>query len=126
MMKTGFRKNTTSPNYTLLRSNAIKMRDNPTPAENLLWHVLRCNKFNVKFRRQHIIDDYIADFACISKGLIIEVDGEYHNSQEQKEEDALRSARLQSKGYRVMRFTNEQILNDIDHVITSIERELKN
>lgn len=121
----GFRHGITSPNYVLLRENALKMRNNPTEAERFLWNVLRGNRLGYKFRRQHIVGDYIADFACISKGLIIEIDGGYHNNEAQQESDLQRTEYLNQRGFKVLRFTNEQVLNTLDNVINSIKNELQ-
>ena len=89
-----------------------------------MWSLLSANKFGVNFRRQHIIGDYIVDFVCLSKGLIIEVDGEYHNADEQKEIDAIRTQWLEKQGFTVIRFTNDQVTNNMDYVIQTIENRL--
>ncbi len=123
-MKTGFRLCGHSPNYQLLKEYAIRMRKNPTECERLMWQVLRGNRLGVKFRRQHIIGDYIADFACVSAGIVIEVDGGYHNNAEQKQEDEIRTNFLNERGFKVIRFTNEQVLNNLDYVISTIKQEL--
>lgn len=123
-MKTGFRNNV-SANYALLRENALRMRNNPTETEQLLWQVLRGNRLGVKFRRQHIIGDYIADFACVSAGIVIEIDGGYHNNVEIKQEDEIRTNFLNERGFKVIRFSNEQVFNNLDDVISTIEKELK-
>ncbi|MBQ0734624.1 leucine--tRNA ligase [Aquimarina celericrescens] len=107
----------------LLR-RAKEMRTNPTKSEAFLWERLKTKKLGFKFRQQHPIDNYIVDFVCLSKKLIIEVDGEIHKLQ--KEEDQERQVLLQEKkGYTFLRFSNDEILNDIDNVISSIENALK-
>ena len=123
-MKTGFRGKPMSANFRLLVENARNMREHPTEIERLMWSLLSANKFGVNFRRQHIIGDYIVDFDCLSKGLIIEVDGEYHNADEQKEIDAIRTQWLEKQGFTVIRFTNEQVTNNMDYVIQTIENRL--
>ena len=75
--------------------------------------------------RQHIIGDYIVDFVCEDDGLIIEVDGGYHSEPSQIQSDELRTQFLQSMGFRVIRFSNEEILFNIDSVIEKIELELE-
>ena len=75
----------------------------------------------VEFLRQHIIGDYIADFASRHDGLIIEVDGGYHAERQQKEDDAVRERNLEHMGFHIMRFTNEEVLFDIDKVLQQIE-----
>ena len=113
-----------SANFRFLVENARNMREHPTEIERLMWSLLSANKFGVNFRRQHIIGDYIVDFVCLSKGLIIEVDGEYHNADEQKEIDAIRTQWLEKQGFTVIRFTNEQVTNNMDYVIQTIENRL--
>ena len=69
-----------------------------------------------RFYRQHIIGDYIVDFLCHEDGLIIEVDGGYHSEPRQAEDDEIRSRRLENMGFHVLRFSNEEILNNIEDV----------
>jgi very-short-patch-repair endonuclease len=124
-MKTGFRNNIVSPNYQFLKENARRMRAYPTDAERLLWKVISEDKLGVRFRRQHIIGDYIVDFACLRNGLIIEIDGGYHANPEQQIEDEQRTVFLQSRGFQVIRFTNEEVLNNLDYDINSIKQNLQ-
>ena len=107
--------------YGLLKEYARENRRNQTLAETFLWDNIKDEALGVKFLRQHIIGDYIVDFLARSEGLIIEVDGAYHAERQQKENDALRTDILQRMGYNVMRFTNEQVLYDIDSVIQQIK-----
>jgi dTDP-4-amino-4,6-dideoxygalactose transaminase/very-short-patch-repair endonuclease len=108
--------------YPLLQEFAKQNRHNPTEAEEVLWNILRDkNETGYKFRRQHIVDQYIADFACIEKSLIIEVDGNYHNIKGQAEEDAARTCVIENYGYRVIRFTNEEVLYDTEHTLQKIK-----
>jgi very-short-patch-repair endonuclease len=107
--------------YGLLKEYARENRRNQTLAETFLWDNIKDEALGVKFLRQHIIGDYIVDFLARSEGLIIEVDGAYHAERQQKENDALRTDILQRMGYSVMRFTNEQVLYDIDSVIQQIK-----
>ena len=119
--------NTSSPIYMTGSSEtasknivyAKENRKNPTEAEEKLWDELRNQKLGIKFRRQHLIDKYIADFVCFSKALIIEVDGEIHEFT--KEEDEIRTNRLTELGFVVIRFTNDQVLNKIESVLESIK-----
>lgn len=78
----------------------------------------------MKFIRQHVVLDYIADFICLEHRVIIEVDGGYHNEGEQQRWDEQRTARLSGMGYKVLRYTNEQVLLDIDNVITDIKSNI--
>lgn len=91
---------------------ARKLRKELTPAERKLWAVIRNDQLGVNFRRQHAIGKYIPDFACIKKKLIIELDGSQHI--EQAEYDAQRTEFLQSQGYKVIRFWNNEVMNDIN------------
>lgn len=79
-----------------------------------------------KFLRQHIIGDYIVDFLSRHGELIIEVDGGYHSEPRQEENDAIREDYLEDLGYHVIRFTNEEVLNDIDTVLNQIEHYFDN
>lgn len=112
--------------WKLLKENAKSMRLEPTEAEDLLWQNLRGLKLGVKFRRQQPVDIFIPDFVCTQKKLIIEVDGAYHNKKEQIELDAERTQILEVLGYKVLRFTNEEVLNDVSSVLEKIRTELKN
>jgi len=107
--------------YSLLKDYAAENRKKPTEAESILWDCLRGNFWGVHFRRQHIIGMFIADFVCISHKLIIELDGKYHQLPDQQISDEERSKWLESKGFKVMRFSNEEVTNDIDHVLTAIK-----
>ena len=74
-----------------------------------------------EFLRQHIIGDYIVDFASRHDGLIVEVDGGYHAERQQQEDDVLRERELERMGFHVMRFSNEEVLSNIDKVLQQIE-----
>ena len=100
---------------------ARHLRDNPTEAENILWRKLNRKQQGVKFRRQHPIYVYIADFYCHEKKLVIEVDGDYHLKLDQREYDKLRSEDIKEFGIEVIRFKNERVLEGIDEVIIEIE-----
>ncbi len=107
----------------VLLERAKEMRKNPTPAEDSLWQALRNKNLDVKFRRQHPIHKYIVDFVSLEKNLIIEVDGEIH--QYQLNEDAERQLLLeQKKGFKVIRFTNNEVLENIEGVISKIKGHL--
>ena len=106
--------------YALLKELKTENKKNSTQAENVLWECLRNKNLNYKFRRQHIIDIFIADFVCLEKNLIIEVDGGYHNTLEQKEADELRTQILNEIGFKVIRFTNEEIINNTEITLKKI------
>ena len=106
--------------YKVLQERALQHRNYPTQAEAVLWEYLRGNRLGAKFRRQHLIGQYIPDFVCLSKQLIIEVDGGYHFIGDQIISDEQRTAYLESFGYHVIRFTNEEVLTDTQNVLQKI------
>lgn len=111
---------TDNSTYQLLLEKAREMRRNPTEAESVLWNYLSGDKLGVHFRRQHPVFGYIPDFVCIGQKLIIEIDGGYHLADEQPELDAERTQWLNKAGFHVLRFTNEEVLSDIDSVLEEI------
>lgn len=111
--------------YKLLKELQQERKRLTTESEEILWQQLRAKTLGFKFRRQHIIDEFIVDFVCLQKRLIIEIDGGYHNKPEQKEADEMRTQILNELGYKVIRFNNEEVVGTIDKVIQKIEHELK-
>ena len=111
-------------NSKILLQHAKNMRHNATEAEDALWQRLRNKNLDAKFRRQHLIKDYIVDFVNLDSKLVIEVDGGYHSTEEQIEFDTLRSEYLNFFGYKVIRFTNEEVLNNIEFVLEKIKENL--
>ena len=110
-----------STQYDLLKENARANRKNPTEAESVMWNMLKTNNLGLHFRRQHVILDYIVDFICLEKGLVIEIDGGYHTNPEQKDYDDRRTAHLQQLGYTELRFTNEELLVNPEEVAAKIK-----
>ena len=110
--------------YTILKEFARENRKNPTQAEEQLWNYLRNGQLGTVFKRQHVIDNYIADFISIRQKLIIEVDGGYHNLPNQIISDEERTEMLNHWGYRIIRFTNEEVLFNIDMVIEKIKGQI--
>lgn len=107
-----------------MREKARRLRHFMTKAENLLWYELRGLKADgVKFRRQSPIGPYIADFACFDPKLIVEVDGDTHETEKGKQHDAVRDAYLRSLGYSVLRFDDGDVLNNAWHVAQAVRRE---
>jgi very-short-patch-repair endonuclease len=99
------------------------MRKNPTAAEKALWRVLRDRAVNgLRFRRQHTLDGLVLDFYCHEVQLCVELDGGIHDTDDQRERDAARTAHLQARGIRVLRFRNEEVLSDTRSVLTRIAR----
>ena len=95
-----------------------------TEAEKELWNRIKERATGVCWRRQHIIGDYIVDFACLKSKLIIEVDGGYHFTPQQQAEDEMRTAYLQRMGFQVIRFTNEEVFLNIENVLNEITSKL--
>jgi very-short-patch-repair endonuclease len=115
----------TGGNYSHLSlEKAKKMRKIPTNAEKILWAELKSKSLDYKFRQQHLINDFIVDFVCLSKKLIIEVDGEYHFTEEQIHLDTERTSILNKLGYKVIRFKNEEVTGTISTVLEKIKSEL--
>ncbi|MES9874965.1 MAG: endonuclease domain-containing protein [Candidatus Sedimenticola sp. 6PFRAG7] len=106
-----------------LTNRARELRRNQTDAEQLLWRSLKSRQLKgYKFRRQFPVHPYIVDFACLSENLIVELDGGQHT--EQLDYDEKRTAFLESKGYRVIRFWNNEVLNQLPDVVEEIARQL--
>jgi very-short-patch-repair endonuclease len=108
-----------------MTSFARGLRTEETLAEGKLWQFLRNRQFlGLKFRRQHQFRDYIADFYCREANLVIECDGSFHDSNERWHHDQNRDAYPVAQGLRVLRFTNEQVLNDTQSVLKEISNHL--
>jgi very-short-patch-repair endonuclease len=104
---------------------AKDLRSKMTKAESILWHALRGNKLNgQKFRRQHPLGIYIVDFYNHKNKLVIEIDGEYHNTEEQKIKDIEREQFLLFNGLKIIRFKNETIINNLSEALEIINSEL--
>ncbi len=119
--KNTIRTRTTGKVWNTLKPRARTMRKNPTPAEDRLWSRLRRKQVaGLRFRRQAPIGQFIVDFYCPSMRLVIEVDGAIHDVPEIAERYASRQQYLESLGLRVVRFTNSDVLNELDAVIERI------
>jgi very-short-patch-repair endonuclease len=106
---------------TLIR----ELRRNQSDAESILWARMRNSRFEgVKFRRQHPLGNYIVDFASLDAKLIIEVDGGQHNESGMIEEDKQRTKWLESKGFKVLRFWNSDVFENLDGVLEKIRESL--
>jgi len=104
---------------------ALKMRRNPTPGEKTLWELLRSYRSKgYVFRRQHPIVFFIADFYCHKLKLVIEADGEYHYDNDASDYDDQRSGELERFGINVIRFKNEDILENSDKIISIIDQKI--
>jgi len=98
---------------------AESLRLDMTEAEKLLWERLRKNQLGVRFKAQHPIERFIADFYCHKAKLVIEIDGEIHENQQ--EYDLGREIEIEKYGIRIIRFKNEEIFNNIDYVVEKIK-----
>lgn len=111
--------------WAALKDNVKDHRKNPTDAEAIMWEIVRNHNLGYHFRRQHAIETYIVDFVCLEKKLVIEVDGSIHDETEQKQKDEIRTGRLNELGFKVVRFTNDEVKNKTEEVIQKIINELK-
>jgi very-short-patch-repair endonuclease len=104
-----------------LRANARELRKNSTDAERILWSELRDNRLNgIGFRRQVPIKNYIADFACHAAKLVVELDGGQHFSDQAEQADAARSAVIEARGFKVLRFSNHDVMTNRAGVLETI------
>ena len=104
----------------IIFENAKVLRKNMTHAESILWAHLKTKPNGLKFRRQHPLGNYIADFYCHKLKLVIEVDGSIHDSAEVKLNDEVRQKLIEEDGLTVIRFKNDKILNDITNVLKAL------
>ncbi len=108
-----------SKTWKAVKDNVHENRKNPTEAEEKIWDAVRNSNLGHKFRRQHTIDKFIVDFVCIEKKLVVEIDGRIHDTQQK--EDAERTKIIQDAGFKVIRLTNEKVLNNLEEVLTKIK-----
>jgi very-short-patch-repair endonuclease len=112
--------------HPIILARAREMRHPQTPAEATLWRVLRNRQTGSKFRRQHPIYRFIIDFYCAQAKLLIEVDGESHLEPEQLNYDSARTEYLENLGYKLIRFTNDDVRYNIQAVAASILQAVEN
>ena len=110
-------------NYTF--KNATENRLKMTQAETILWEVVKNRKLGIKFRRQHPIGKFIADFYCHKVKLVIELDGEYHDDIDQKNYDLERTKEFERLGLNIIRFTNDMVINKLEAVLDGISGFIK-
>jgi very-short-patch-repair endonuclease len=103
---------------------AHKLRREPTTSEAKLWQKLRANQLGVKFRRQHLIGQYIVDFYCNELKLIIEIDGDVHAEDGAIERDQRREQWLLEHGYKIIRFTNSDVLENDPGLLDHLSHEI--
>ena len=113
-------------NRKYLKRRRQQLRNQGTSAEAFLWKFLSKSQLKSrKFRRQHSIENFIVDFYCPSECLIIELDGEYHNHPITMEKDKKRDARLKALGFKVLRFENKLVFDDLEGVLLTISEHFK-
>ena len=117
----GYREMADPVNYGLLKEKVQEMRKNPTDAENAFWNLATSGVFDGKFRRQHAIDNYIVDFVCLAKRLIVEIDGGYHDDTQQQIDYNLRSKVLKDYGFTILRLRNEEVIGNPEEVIRKVK-----
>ena len=102
-----------------------KLRHDMTPAEKLFWSKVGGKQFyNLKFRRQHSIGNYIVDFYCPERKLIVEIDGDTHTDQKIMNNDEVRTNYLRSLGYEIIRYTNRDVLKNTEGVVQDLNQRL--
>jgi very-short-patch-repair endonuclease len=112
-------------NRKYLKKTRKDLRNNSTPAEAILWNALKCKKIcNKKFRRQHSILDFVVDFYCPSDKLIIEVDGGAHDDIMTELSDFERDNKLTELGFLIIRFSNDEVYNNLEWVLEEIKENL--
>lgn len=113
-----------APGYIF--ENAKVLRHSMTPAESMLWEKLRNNQWmDLRFRRQHPYHSYILDFYCHAVKLCIEIDGSVHQLEAQAEYDKVRTEFLESEGFTMLRFHNEEVYHDMEEVLNIIFRKVR-
>ncbi|MEI9947078.1 MAG: endonuclease domain-containing protein [Chitinophagaceae bacterium] len=108
----------------LIFKRAKELRNNVTHAEMIVWGYLKTKPGGYKFRRQHPLLNYIADFFCFKLKLVIEIDGPIHNSEEARKNDEERQKIIESTGLKIIRFTNEEVMKYPQNVIKKIQLTL--
>ena len=108
-----------------IKERRKELRNNMTAEEKIIWKYIKNNQLGVKFRRQHSIDYYIADFYCSELKIVIEIDGSQHYSEDGIEYDMEREEFMKSIGIRTIRFSNYDVLNNIEGVVEKIKEEIK-
>ena len=112
-----------NPKHTPIRR---KLRRDSTFPERLLWSKLRRKQTGYKFRRQESLGPYITDFFCHEKGIVIEVDGDYHALEIFAEKDKKRDEYLQERGYEVLRYSTQEVSENLDGVVIDIMKHCRN
>ena len=109
----------------IIFANAKKLRNEPTSSEIIFWSLLKQHFSNFRFKRQHPISQYIADFYCHKLKLVIEIDGSIHQTEEAKESDFIRDEFMKSLNLEVLRFTNEEICKNTEAVVEKLKLKIE-
>ena len=109
----------------VIKQRARQLRRAATEAEKKLWYRLRCQQMGYRFRRQQPLGRYIVDFVCFDRRLVIELDGGHHGDPEQLVYDQARTQWLEGRGFRVLRFWNGDVFQELEGVLETIAEELK-
>ncbi|MEO9004504.1 MAG: endonuclease domain-containing protein [Ginsengibacter sp.] len=104
----------------IIFENAKRLRNQPTPSEIVFWNLLKQHFSNYRFKRQHPVSQYIADFYCHKLKLVIEIDGGIHLSEEAKNNDKLRDEFMRSLSLKIVRFSNEEVCKNSEMVIAKL------
>ncbi len=105
----------------MIFANAKKLRNEQTPSEIIFWNLLKRHFPNLRFKRQHPVSNYIADFYCHKLKLVIEIDGSVHREEEVKNNDKIRDAYMQTLELRIIRFTNEEACKNGELVVKKLK-----
>src|SRR5215213_9509971 len=106
---------------SLIFQRAEELRKNMTSAESIIWKHVNINEWKLKFKRQHPISNYIADFYCHAIKLVIEIDGDIHNQEKEKLNDEARENSLKALGLYILRFKNEEVFKNPNSVLAKID-----
>jgi len=113
-------------NRKILKDKRKRLRNNPTQAEAFLWGYLKNSQFEGrKFRRQSSIKSFIVDFYCPDEKMVIELDGDFHFDEKAIKDDEKRSKKLEAEGLKVIRFENQEVLLNLNSVLSEIKRHFK-
>ncbi len=109
----------------IIFANAKKLRNEPTLSESLFWSLLKQNFTQFRFKRQHPISQYIADFYCHKLKLVVEIDGDIHQNEEIKNDDKLRDEFMSGLDLKIIRFTNDEVCKSAEQVVEKLKDLIK-
>jgi len=109
----------------IIFANARELRNKPTSTEIIFWNLIKQNFPGFRFKRQHPISQYIADFYCHKLMLVIEIDGSIHRTEEAKESDLIRDEFMESLNLKVLRFTNDEVCKNGENVVEKLKVKIE-